>query len=162
MSLWRPMTLADIPTVSAIAREVHPGYPERDVVFADRIALAPEGSWLATRGGVPLGYLLSHPWREGAPPPLDTVLGALPDDPDTFYLHDLALLPEAQGTGLAREIVTATIARAAPAFPSLSLVAVNASVPFWARFGFGVAHRPALEAKLRSYDADARYMVRPS
>lgn len=160
---WRPMTPADIPAVSAIAEIVHPGYPERDAVYRDRIGLWPGGCWIAARDdGLPLGYLLSHPWSEGAPPALDIVLGALPAAPDTYYLHDLALLPEARGTGLAREIVEATIGRAAPSFPNLSLVAVNRSTPFWSRFGFAVQHRPELAEKLASYDADARYMVRRS
>ena len=42
----------------------------------------------------------------------------------------------------------------------MSLVAVNASAPFWSRFGFEIVSEPALDAKLKSYDDAARFMVR--
>ncbi len=44
--------------------------------------------------------------------------------------------------------------------PNLSLVAVNNSIPFWARFGFEVVNEPSLASQLLTYDADARFMVR--
>ncbi len=40
------------------------------------------------------------------------------------------------------------------------LVAVNDAAPFWERRGFAVVDSPAMTAKLASYGADARYMVR--
>jgi N-acetylglutamate synthase-like GNAT family acetyltransferase len=58
-------------------------------------------------------------------------------------------------------MVTALIAEAESAgFETLSLVAVNGSQPFWRRHGFEVVEVPALVAKLASYDAAARLMVR--
>ncbi len=45
--------------------------------------------------------------------------------------------------------------------PTVSLVAVNNSGPFWAKHGFTEFEATgALAAKLKSYDDDARYMVR--
>lgn len=157
---WRPMTPADLPAVSRLAARIHPDFPEADAVFADRLALAPGGCFMAARDGEDIGYLLSHPYRFGQVPALDTTLGALPDAPDTYYLHDLALLPAARGTGLGRAIVSALARGPAREFPTLSLVAVNGSVPFWQRLGFEVVALPALAAKLAGYEAGARYMVR--
>jgi len=92
---------------------------------------------------------------------LNMKLGALPERPTTYYIHDVALLPETRGTGAGSAIVEAVIAHAAETgVANASLVAVNSSVPFWSRFGFEVADEPALAAKLLTYDADARFMVR--
>jgi GNAT superfamily N-acetyltransferase len=158
MSLWRPLLPTDIPAVSAIAKQVHPDFPEDDAVFADRQAIAPEFCFLFEIDAAPAGYIQSHPYRLGALPALNTVLGRLPDVCDTLYIHDLALLPAARGTGAARRIVKTLLPLAAP-FGALSLVAVNGSVSFWTRMGFSVADDPRLAAKLTSYAPDARYMI---
>lgn len=158
---WRPLRISDIAAVSAIAARVHPGFFEEDAVFADRLTLSPDGCWLLEGERAPLGYVLAHPWRLGSVPALDTVLGTLPEAADTFYLHDLALLPGARGTGAAGRIVRKLI-EGAKDYPTMSLVAVNGSQPFWSRFGFVPHEDAALGAKLASYDAQACYMVRRS
>ncbi|RDE09431.1 GNAT family N-acetyltransferase [Pelagibacterium lacus] len=160
MPLWRPLRSTDLPAVSAIAAVVHPAYPEDDAVFADRAAIAPEACFLLEVDGAPAGYVLAHPWRHDSLPALNTVLGAVPAAPDTLYVHDLALLPAARGSGAAAEIV-ARLARVAQPHGAMSLVAVNDSVPFWTRMGFSPRVMPPLAAKLASYGADACYMTRP-
>lgn len=161
MAIWRPLASDDIAAVSKIAAAVHPGFFEEDAVFADRVALAPQGCWLLEADEGPLGYVLSHPWRLGDIPALNTTLGSLPVPADTFYIHDLALLRDARGTGAAGRIVETLIATAVPC-PTMSLVAVNGSLPFWSRFGFAPVDAPELAGKLESYDGAARYMVRQS
>lgn len=160
MTRWRPLLDSDIPTVSAIAAKVHPDFFEADAIFAERQRLAPEGCWLCEGDRGPMGYVLSHPWTLAAPPALNTLLGAIPGEPDTFYIHDLALLPAARGKGAAGAAVDILI-DVAKDFAAMSLVAVNGSVPFWSRYGFTVAERPDLAAKLKSYDDAAQFMVRP-
>jgi len=158
---WRLMISDDLDSVEAIAAEVHPGFPEDRAVFAERQRLYPEGTHLLEVDGKAAGYLLSHPWRWGSLPALNTLLGGIPGDADTFYLHDLALLPRARGTGAAGMIVAKIIEHARQAgFETMSLVAVNGSMPFWRRHGFVVDPAPALAEKLASYEASARYMVR--
>lgn len=153
------MQADDVAAVSRIAAIVHPGFFEEDFVFSERQALAPEGCWLLEGGEDGIGYILSHPWALGSIPALNSRLHTLPEAPDTFYIHDLALLPAARGTGAASKIVE-TLIDVAKEFPSMSLVAVNNSIPFWSRFGFAVEDRPALAQKLLSYDEAARFMVR--
>ena len=125
------MRAADLPAVERLAETIHLDHPERPEVFAERLALCPEGCWVL---GNIAGYVISHPWRLGAPPPLDTLLGVLPAAPHTWYIHDLALAPAARGTGAAGAII-ARIA-AACALPTMSLVSVGASSGFWHRQGF--------------------------
>lgn len=160
--LWRPATPADLPGIVAIAARVHPDFPESAAVFADRIRLYPPGAALLERNGAAIGYLISHPWRADSIPPLDTMLHALPPEPDVYYLHDLALLPEARGGGAAARIVAKMAGHAATAgFAAMRLVAVNGSVPFWQRQGFEVEPPGiALAAKLASYGPEARLMTR--
>lgn len=159
---WRALSTLDLPVVEAIAAVVHPAFPEDITVFAERQRLYPDGMRLLELGGVPSGYLLSHPWRLGTLPALNAPLGALPADPDTFYLHDLALLNQARGTGAAAMIVGEIITHARnQGLASLSLVAVNNSQPFWHKHGFRVVAAPELAAKLASYESAARFMVKP-
>jgi ribosomal protein S18 acetylase RimI-like enzyme len=157
---WRPMRPDDLASVEAIAERVHEAYPEDPAVFAERLRLWPEGCKIYERDGVPIAYVLSHPGRAFAPPPLNTLLGELPDPPTTYYIHDLALLPETRGQGAGSAVVRMLIEGARRAgCPEVSLVAVNGSTGFWSRHGFVQVAEPALDAKLKSYDADARYMV---
>ncbi|WP_349290972.1 GNAT family N-acetyltransferase [Rhodoplanes serenus] len=163
---WRPMTATDLDAVLATAAVVHPDLPESAAVFAERLRLWPAGCFVLDAGGdmtsVPavIGYVVSHPWRSGAAPALDCLLGRLPDDAATHYLHDLALLPAARGSGAGGRIVTTLAAHArATGFSTLSLVSVGDSAGFWTRQGFAPVDDPALADKLASYGA-ARYMVR--
>ncbi len=155
------MLPADLGAVSAIAAAVHPGFPERLVVFAERLALSPGGCLIAEADGRAAGYAIAHPWRHRAPPPLDSLLGALPTDADTFYIHDIALMPVLRGTGAGSAIAAILLDRArAVGLPRASLVAVNGSAPFWQRQGFLPVEDAALSAKLASYGTDAAYMAR--
>lgn len=155
---WRPMLDGDLPDVERISAIVHPGYPEREAVPAERLRLFPAGCLIAPRGGMAIGYAIAHPGMIGRPPPLDTLLSALPDGADCLYIHDVALLPDARGLGLGAA-VTGTLATVARehGFAWLALTAVNKSTGFWSRQGFCAA---PCGSKLASYGGDAIYMVR--
>lgn len=159
---WRAMTGYDLEAVTAIADIVHPGFFEAPEVLAERQRLYRNGCYLLELGEKPAGYVLSHPWRYGSLPALNSLLGEIPADADTYYIHDLALLPVTRRVGAASQIVKALTKHAeAERYPNMSLVAVNGSIPFWQRHGFVVTDIPELYAKLLSYEADARYMVKP-
>ncbi len=153
----------DLPAVEAIAERVHPDHPERPEVFAERLALAPEGCLvLAGEGGL-AGYAVSHPWQVLlGPPPLDALLGALPGVPDAWHVHDIALLPEARGAGLASALLDALLAAAARrGFGRATLVAVPGKAAFWERRGFrAMPPAPGAAAALASYGAGAAWMAR--
>lgn len=159
--IWRAMTVADLSAVEAIAGAVHPGFFEQPAVFAERLRLYPQGVRLLDNDGIPLGYVLSHPFRFGGLPSLNSLLETLPEHPDTYYIHDLALLPEARGRGAASAVTKYLIAHATgQGLPSASLVALTSSQRFWIRHGFAEVEAPHLGAKLVSYEEGARYMVR--
>ena len=158
---WRAMTGYDVDAVAEIAAVVHPDLFETPEVLAERQRLYHFGAYLLEVNERPAGYVLSHPWALDALPRLNTRLGELPSAPDTYYIHDLALLPVARRVGAASYITNALAKHArAHGFPTMSLVAVNGSVPFWEKHEFAVTDIPELVPKLLSYEPEARLMVR--
>lgn len=153
------MTRADLAAVSGIAAEVHADYPEDAAVFEERLSLYPAGCHVHADGAAITGYILSHPWLDQQPPALNTLLGAIPVNADTYYIHDIALLGQSRGKDAARTILRQLIELArASGFTNLSLIAVNDSTAFWRRLGFEIVQDAALDQKLKSYDEQARFM----
>ena len=158
--VWRAMEERDLDGVVSVAEVVHPAYPERREVFAERLALFPEGCHVLADGDAVLGYLISHPWRAGAPVPLDTLLERLPAA-ETRYLHDIALLPEAREAGHAARGVARVVRDAYRAgSPSLSIVALPGTQRFWERQGFEARPDALLPGELDAYGDGSLWMVR--
>ena len=160
---WRPMRPTDIDAVVEVARLSFPDHFEDRACFQNRLALYPRGCFvLAESEGAARGYLIAYPWKAESAPPLNTVIEGLPAEPDLIYLHDLALHPEARGGGVTSAIVERLAEQATEdGWPAIALVAVNDAVRFWSRHGFAEQPAEAMAAKLASYGADARYMLRP-
>lgn len=137
---WRPMRPGDLDAVVAIADAVHGAFTEPRAVYADRLDLYPEGCRLFERGGVVAGFLVTHPWHRGPVPRIGALLGALPAPADIYYLHDVALLPAARGTGAGAE-ATAFVRRQArlAGCAEIRLVAVNGADSYWRAQGFDEA-----------------------
>ncbi|KIZ47991.1 GCN5 family acetyltransferase [Rhodopseudomonas palustris] len=155
------MQAVDLAAVQAIADRVHRDYPEDQSVFAERLALCPGGCHVLESADQRYGYVVSHPWRYADPPKLNQLIAPLPTQPSTYYIHDIAFLPQAQGRQAASRIVRELLMLATQAgLQNASLIAINGSQPFWAHLGFRVAAQDALRDKLASYGADARFMVR--
>ncbi len=157
-SAWRAMVPADLDAVEALGDRVHPGLPESRAVFAERLALFPEGCIVLPGARGILGYGVSHPIRPGAPPPLDTLLGALPLEAAQYYIHDVVVAPEARGRGAAGAGVERLLGQAAR-YPTTALVSVYGTARFWRRFGFRESMSGMAE-KLAPYGPDAVFMVR--
>ncbi|PYD76393.1 GNAT family N-acetyltransferase [Novacetimonas pomaceti] len=157
---WRPMYRSDLSRIQALAGTIHPAYPEDDAVFAQRLSLCPAGCLVLGTPDATAGYVLSHPWRRGAPPRLNTLLEGLPPRPECWYVHDLAIAPAWRGqgaAGMALDLVE-RVARQA-GFGRMELVATSGAVPFWKRRGFMPAPDGALLAA--SYGDGALLMERP-
>jgi ribosomal protein S18 acetylase RimI-like enzyme len=160
---WRPMQRQDLDAVVDIASQVHPLFPEERDTFLNKLALHPGGALLLEHAGHPAGYCFALPWHGLQPPALDTLIEDISPVADALYLHDLALLPAARGTGAGTAAVDLLLTRAAQLLlERCFLVAVNRSVPYWSRMGFTVIDTSELQAKLASYGNEARLMVRPA
>ena len=163
---WRQMARGDLPRLMEIAAQVHVGYFEAETVFAERLALFPEGCRIAVRIGEDeeevIGYAVMHPASYGTPPPLNQLLRGFDAQSDCLHLHDIALLPQARGSGLGRALVVelrqvmdqAGLVRAA-------LVAVHDSAAYWRAAGFTLANDDLSQGpdSLFSYGPGALYMT---
>ncbi len=155
---WRAMHEGDLPAVLHAAGTAHPGLPESEAVFAERLSLFPRGCLVLANGAVVEGYAVSHPIHRFHPPALDTLLGDLPGDADDYYIHDLVVSPQRRGGGHAAAGVHRLL-EVASAYETTSLVSVYGTARFWARFGFAPAVQD-MRDKLRHYGAGAVYMLR--
>jgi len=139
---WRQMSAGDLAAVSAISDAVHGRYTEPMAVYAERLNLYPAGCRVLEQDGEAAGYLISHPWFREDPPKLGALLGAIPPDSDSYYLHDLALLPAARGTGAGKAALDFVKARArARGRSDIALMAVGGADRYWARQGFAYVPR---------------------
>ena len=153
------MRPGDLAAVVALADRIHPELPEITAIFAERLALFPDGCLVLAATGRIAGYAIAHPIFYPHAPPLNTFLGSVAADADAFYIHDVAIAPEARGRGHADAIVKALL-DIARTFPRSCLISVYGTVPFWQRFGFVDARVDWPLDKLADYGADARFMVR--
>lgn len=157
------MTERDLDGVVTVACVAFPDHFEDRACFAERLVLYPAGCRVLVDGaGRVLGYGIAYPWIRGSMPPLGALIGALPVAAELIYLHDLALSPDVRGTGAASDYVAWLVDHVrAEGWAQIALVAVNDAAAFWQRHGFAAIDSPDLRAKLASYGADARYLVRP-
>lgn len=151
----------DVPAVLRVADEVHPGLPEGAAMFRDRLALYPEGALVLDGDGRVGGYALAYPIERHAPPALDTVLGRLAEGADALYLHDVALLNDRRGRGLAAPAIHRLL-NLGERFAATALVSVYGTQGLWRRYGFEPAPGVVSAAKLVSYGPDAVFMLRPN
>ena len=162
VATWRAMTAADVPGVSELATRVHINYPERQAVLAEKFVLFPKGCFtLAGLDGAIYGYCFSHPWID-APPSLDTFLETLPENPSSYFIHDLTLDPSMRRKNLAGMLMPMIVdITKGISIRQIALVAVSGSQPFWVRMGFRRTGDPALQASTRSkYGESAVHMQR--
>lgn len=158
---WRAMTGADVARVAGLAEVVHIDYPENEAVFAAAFRLYPAGCHVVDRGQGQLGgYLISHPGRLDTPPVLDVPLTALPEPFDCYFLHDLALVRETRGHGLAGKAVEIVIAEARRGgIDTIALIAVGDAHDFWRHQGFTPLGDGVLDPA-KGYGAEARALIR--
>ncbi|KAI0154287.1 acyl-CoA N-acyltransferase [Xylariaceae sp. FL1272] len=161
-SVWRELTLDDINALMQVANVVHADLPERAAVFAERVKLFPRGNLALVDDNDELrGYTISHPIYDGNPPALDSLLGEITPDADQYYIHDVCILPEWRGYGLAAEGIKRLL-HIANDYPTTTLVSVYGTASFWGRFGFAspAVIEERLARKVHGYGDGAVYMVR--
>jgi GNAT superfamily N-acetyltransferase len=136
--LLRQLALADIPEMLEVQREAYePSLHEPASSFEEKLTLFPRGAIGAFEGGRLVAYAVTLAWRGSDVVPLSKAIGALPYEPDTIFIHDLASSPARRGKGIAKVLVERIFAIAAEmSITKFSLVAVQGAEPFWARFGF--------------------------
>lgn len=162
MSAWvRQLVASDLASVMQIQAACYPPhYLEAESVFAERIANCSASAWLAGQGQQVLGYLFSYPSQSGKVCALDSVFAAQPGA-DCLYLHDMAVLPQAQGQGIARALHQSAMHYAQQQqYACSALVAVLDAASFWQKLGYRADFplSPAQQENLLSYGTTACYL----
>ena len=159
----RPLTLADLPGLLAVQHACYgEGFVESAEVFARRIASPAQCSLVLEDGGLVCAYLAAYDSALGKITPLHGDFEPVPQ-PDTLYLHDMAVLPALAGRGLARALLEPLWHQAiARGLRQSALVSVRGSQGFWERHGYAAQplHDAAQRQRLAAYGAGALYMVR--
>lgn len=133
------MAAADLSAVAAISASVHGRFGEPAEVYANRLSLWPTGCFVWQWNDAIAGFLVAHPWYRATSPALGALLSAIPHDADSFYLHDIALLPDTRGRGAGQTAMRLVIDMARGAkCRDIMLVAVNGAEHFWQAQGFAV------------------------
>ena len=159
----RPLALSDLAGLMAVQLACYgEGFVESGDVFARRLASPANCSLVLERGGVVCAYLAAYRSVRGKVTPLHGDFEAVAQ-PDTLYLHDMAVLPANAGQGLARALLQPLWAQAvAQGMRHSALVSVQGSQAYWERQGY--AQQPLEDAtqraRLTSYGESAVYMVR--
>jgi GNAT superfamily N-acetyltransferase len=157
---WRAMQTDDLAAVGAISDIVHGRYAEAVAVYAERLRLYPNGCRVLEEQGTVVGFLVGHPWHRHDPPSLGAMLGGIPEDADGYYLHDLALMPDARGSGEGAAASTVALQQArSEGLAEVFLIAVNGAERFWARQGFILVPDEGIAGKLdATYGPGVYYM----
>jgi ribosomal protein S18 acetylase RimI-like enzyme len=139
----QPLTIDDLPAINALEADAYePALHESDASFRRLIELFPEGALGAFDANGLCGYAIGVPLRAGDTLTLREPLARIPDQPDTFYIHDLAIAARCRGRGLGRVLAERLIAVGRHrGFRRFELVSVQGSHVFWARFGFDPAEQ---------------------
>ncbi|WP_368198681.1 GNAT family N-acetyltransferase [Aeromonas sp. R7-4] len=155
----RTIGIPDWPAIMAIQHQCYHLFdPEPLEVMQNKTELAPACCWVAEHRGKVQGYLLCHPWRAHEPPPLSVPMQGLAGD-EEFYLHDLAVAPEARGIGVGQRLLATALDFASrEGYRHAGLVAVQDAPAFWHKQGFVPA---ATEKSLAEYGEGAIYMRLP-
>ncbi len=160
---WRPMQEQDLERVEQVMLHTYPHLPEDIACIRERLRLFPAGCHVLLRDGdeMLVGYLISHPWKNRGIPPLSSLLGSLPFKAEVYYIHDIALLPDAQGIGAAQIILSQISEVARGLFINrFALVALSSAKTFWSKHGFRPISDRLLDQKLMGYGAGSQYMQR--
>lgn len=145
----RPTKISDYPAVNAIGTASYAdNYDEDSSNFDSLMRGYPDGSFVADLDGV-VGYVVSFPYTLGRPFPLDSVFKPA-TQPDCYYIHDLCVLQEFRGKGIANKLAEQILAKDWNVF---ALVSVAGSGKFWRRLGFRGF------AAIEYYGRKAEYML---
>lgn len=158
----RPLALSDLTDLLAVQLACYgEGFVESGEVFARRLASPANCSLVLEQSGRVCAYLAAYRSVRGKVTPLHGDFEAV-TQPDTLYLHDMAVLPSHAGQGLARELLQPLWAQArAEGLPYSTLVSVQGSQAYWVRQGYAVQplHGAVQRSRLASYGEGAAYMA---
>lgn len=162
--LIRLMREQDIPAVFEVQTQAYvSAMVEAESVFRVRLVAAPATCWVAedTAAGV-CAYLMAYPSSSGKISHLGSDFHPA-SEPDSLYLHDLAVGTAMHGRGVGVQLVRHAQAYATSAgWTTMHLVSVQSTKAFWQKQGFVevMALLPEQTSALMTYSGPAYYCVK--
>lgn len=134
----RPLSAGDINDIHRLEIETYlHELHESAAAFLQLIRLFPDGAFGCLDDAGLCGYAFGLPSRAGTTLQLRTPLERIPQDADSFYIHDVAVAARCRGMGVGRMLATGLVDLArARGFRRCELVSVQGSAAFWRRLGF--------------------------
>jgi ribosomal protein S18 acetylase RimI-like enzyme len=158
----RPLQTADLDQLLALQRQCYgDAFLEPRGAFEAKLQAAPDACWVAERQGELIAYLVSLPVEGSQLPSLHATQWLRPAAPQWLYLHDMAVAPQARGSGAAATLLAHLRAFAQSLLlTEIGLIAVQGSQTYWARQGFVAAPDDARmpPAKLATFGPQACFM----
>ena len=159
----RPLAQSDLPALLAVQLACYgEGFIESGEVFARRLGSPANCSLVLEQAGVVCAYLAAYRSARGKVTALHGDFDAVAQ-PDTLYLHDMAVLPAHAGQGLARALLEPLWRQArSGGLGHTALVSVQGSRAYWERQGYSVQplDDATQQARLADYGPGAVYMAR--
>lgn len=123
--------------ISIIPREIYfPLLWEDSEAFVLKLRLFPQGCFAYLDENIIVGYAFGHPWTSDRIVALGEYI-TLPEKPDIYYIHDVAVNPKYRAKGIGRALVEKELTLAKElGFEKTMLVSVLNSEMFWEKFGF--------------------------
>ncbi|WP_284336282.1 GNAT family N-acetyltransferase [Comamonas sp. NoAH] len=166
-SAWivRPLNSFDVDSLLHVQTICYGNdFLESREVFSQRLSCPHHCSiGVSQKGARTLSAYLAAYWSNpGKITPLDGFFSAPSAGDQVLYLHDMSVLPELSGQGVARHLVAQLFAQARQrGLKQAALVSVQGSQSYWERQGFSVC--PVIDAQqslhLQTYGEGAVYMT---
>ncbi|GGQ33410.1 N-acetyltransferase [Shewanella litoralis] len=155
----RPICLTDWSSIMTIQAQCYVELtPESLSVMQSKWLASPATCVVFEQAQQVLAYALVHPWTPGDAPSL--AIEITTQDVNSWYLHDMAIAPNAQGLGIGKQLLTHILNQGrALDIDGIGLVAVQDAHSYWLQQGFKPhATSTKLTQSLSSYPANACYL----
>jgi len=131
------MTIADLPLVLSIQEECYSAEAiESEATIRARLASSPNTAWVVEDDHGVCAYLVGYLSELGKVTPLGSHF-EVAANPNSFYLHDLAVSRRAASRSIGTKLVRMALDSAhRTGLPYSSLVSIQDSLPFWFKHGY--------------------------
>lgn len=136
----RPISVDQIPRVVEIQIDAYAAHLQEEVdAFEAKFQMHPQGFIGAFVDDVLAGYAISFPWYQDTPVSLNTDAILTDKEFDCYYMHDVAVLSQYRGLGIADKLVNSCLdAARALHLHTIRMVTVQGGENIWSRYGFEV------------------------
>jgi ribosomal protein S18 acetylase RimI-like enzyme len=137
----REMQMTDLQGVYDVQKQsFKESFWEPIEMFQKILEAYPQGCFVAEKAGKIVAYAVSQPTDESRED-FDSGYWEITGGEDCLYFHDLCLLPEARGQGIAQTLFSSVLDHAREnGFKKMIGISVQETEAFWIKMGFEMGH----------------------